>query len=682
MYPQGCGGSSPFFGTISSDDSHPRFLRPAAVLTIVPLSKKTDEKNPHFAHNRAQRRLGEFLEISQQDFNLLLEQVRELTSRVHRLEGLLRVAPAEPAAPLMKAEPLQPPVISQPEISAASSVPLSAQTSTAPPHSEPTPLWPSAAANSDLESRIGSHWLNRIGIAAVLIGVSYFLKLAFDNGWIGPTGRIAIGLISGIAVMLWSERFRTRGYNVFSYSLKAVGIGVLYLSLWAAFQVYHLMPSGVVFACMLVVTAATCAMAITQDAEILAVFAITGGFSTPVLLSTGVNREIALFSYVLLLDLGILALVAFKPWRRLLWLGFAGTLALYIGWYGEFYNRSQFELTLTFATLFFAVFAAAPLFMLRQEHGEGTIPLLFALANGATYFFQAYAMINEISSTAMAWFSLALALVYLQLNRMRRKSADSAAEHNLKMMHLALAIGLITVAIPIRLEAHWITIGWFVEAGVLLWVADRIKSDLLGVFALTAIVLGTGRLLFLDNFVSTQLVFNMRMAVFAVAVAVLAFAAYLASKREDENAKIIAAVALIAMNALALIALSREVADYYSQEISATLPAPGAWRAQHWTEIRSIEIARDFTYSALYMGYGAMLMIVGFWRSSAFVRWQGLVLIAATTAKVFIYDTSQLDRVYRILSFIVLGVLLLAVSFAYQRDWLKLSSPKTPEVGA
>jgi uncharacterized membrane protein len=621
------------------------------------------------------------LEISQQDFNLLLEQVRELTSRVHRLERLLRVAPADVPALPTKAEPLEPPVVGQPEVSAVPSPP-STPLFTPELSPERTPLWPSVTANSDLEARIGSHWLNRIGIAAVLIGVSYFLKLAFDNGWIGPTGRVAIGLIAGIAVVLWSERFRTHGYRVFSYSLKAVGIGVLYLSLWAAFQVYHLMPSGVVFVCMLVVTAATCAMATTQDAEILAVFAITGGFSTPVLLSTGVNREIALFSYLLVLDLGILALVAFKPWRRLLWLGFAGTLALYVGWYGAFYNRTQFELTLIFATLFFAVFAAAPLFMLRQEQGEGTIPLLFALANGATYFLQAYAMINEISTTAMAWFSLALALVYLQLNRMRRKSADSAAERNLKMMHLALAIGLITVAIPIRLEAHWITIGWFIEAAVLLWVADRIKSDLLGVFALAAIVLGIGRLLFLDNFVSTQLIFNMRMTVFAVAVAVLAFAAYVASKRDDENTKTIVAVAIVAMNALALIALSREVADYYSQEMSATLPAAGSWRAQHWTEIRSIEIARDFTYSALYMAYGAMLMIVGFWRSSAFVRWQGLVLIAATTAKVFIYDTSQLDRVYRILSFIVLGILLLAVSFAYQRDWLKLSSRKTPEVGA
>jgi len=264
---------------------------------------------------------------------------------------------------------------------------------------------------SDLEARIGSHWLNRIGIAAVLIGVSYFLKFAFDNNWIGPAGRIAIGLIAGIAVVLWSERFRSRGYRVFSYSLKAVGIGVLYLSLWASFQVYHLMPSSVVFACMLMVTAATCTMALSQDAEILAVFAITGGFSTPLLLSTGENREIALFSYVVLLDLGILALVTFKPWRRMLLLGFVGTLLLYVGWYSEFYDRSQITPTLFFATLFFLIFAVAPLLMLRQERGPGTMPLILALVNAGTYFLQAYAMIMDISHTEMAWFSLALAAV-------------------------------------------------------------------------------------------------------------------------------------------------------------------------------------------------------------------------------------------------------------------------------
>ena len=603
------------------------------------------------------------MDISQQDFDALVQQVRELTARVHRLETHLRVSvPAAVAIPPRPVETVPasvpPPIVSLPP---------------------PRPVFaapPITTQHSDLEARIGSHWLNRIGIAAVLIGVSYFLKYAFDNNWIGPTGRVAIGLVAGIAVVFWSERFRSRGYRIFSYSLKAVGIGVLYLSLWASFQVYHLLPSGVVFACMLMVTASACALALSQDAEILAVFAITGGFSTPVLLSTGVNREIALFTYLLVLDLGILALVAFKPWRRLLWLGFVGTLILYVSWSSEFYERSQLQPTLIFASLFFAVFAAGPLLMLVQEDGAGVMPLALAFLNAATFFLQAYVMITEVSKTAMAWFSLVLAAVYLLLNRLRPKSADSAAEHNLRLMHLALAVGLVTVAIPIRLEAHWITIGWFVEAALLLWVGGRIKSDLLNVFALAALVLGVGRLLLFDNFFNMQLIFNMRMAVFGVAVAALAFVAYEASKRDDEVAKTIGAVAIVAMNALALRALSMEIADYYSRQITAALPARGNWLPGNWSQVRSVEIARDFTYSALWMGYGAMLMVVGFWRASAFVRWQALILIAFTIGKVFIYGTSQLDRIYRIISFVALGVLLLAVSFAYQRDWLKLASSK------
>jgi uncharacterized membrane protein len=309
--------------------------------------------------------------------------------------------------------------------------------------------------------------------------------------------------------------------------------------------------------------------------------------------------------------------------------------------------------------------------MLRQERGVGIMPLILAFANAATYFLQVYVMIMDISHTEMAWFSLALAAVYLGLNSLRPRS-DVAGEHNLRLMHLALAVGLVTVAIPIRLDGHWITIGWFVEAAVLLLVGQRIKSDLLNVFALTALVLGVVRLLEYDDFDTSQLIFNMRMATFVIAIAVLGFVAYAASKREDENARLVGKFALVAVNALALRGLSLEIADYYSRQMTASQPA-GIWRPQNWEQLRSIQIAQHFTYTALFLVYGAMLMAVGFWRSSAFVRWQALILLAATIAKVFVSDIWTLDRVYRILSFVGLGVLLLAISFAYQRDWLKLS---------
>ncbi len=217
------------------------------------------------------------------------------------------------------------------------------------------------------------------------------------------------------------------------------------------------------------------------------------------------------------------------------------------------------------------------------------------------------------------------------------------------------------------------------ESSILLWLGARIKSDLLSVFALTALVLGVGRLLFVDDFAPAPLIFNMRMVVYAVAIAVLAYVAYQASKNERSEARTINAMAIVALNALALIALSYEIRDYYSHQLATGFPAPTLWEPRHWSQMRAIEIARGFTYSALFMAYGATLMVVGFLRNSAFVRWQALVLIAATIAKVFLYDMAQLDRVYRILSFVVLGILLLTISFAYQRDWLKLSTRRSAE---
>ena len=550
----------------------------------------------------------------------------------------------------------------------------------------PLPPPPPPCRQADLESRIGSHWLNRIGITALLIGVSYFLKFAFDNNWIGPAGRVTIGLLAGIGVVIWSERFRAKGYAAFSYSLKAVGIGTLYLSLWAAFQVYSLIPSGVAFTTMLVVTAATAAMALAQDAQILAAFALAGGFTTPLLLTTGLNREFALFSYVAILDIATLVPVTIKPWRRLLVMSYAGTLLLYFGWYAQFYTRNQLTPTLAFATLFSAIFAVAPLLTLHPK-GENAlftaIPAVLAFVNAVVYFLQAYAMIEAVDKTDMAWFALGLAAIYILLSRqVHARNLDPQSLQLLYFLHLAVAIGFITIAIPIRLDAHWITIGWFVEAGVLLWVGNRMESDFLNVLALIALIMGVARLLLVDNFQTTQLIFNMRMATYAVAVAVLGAVAWYAAQRPDEPGRTVANVAVVALNVLALIALSREVSDYYSRQIASIAPRfqnPGGYQ---YIDLHRNDIERDFTYSALWMAYGAFLMVIGFLRRRAFVRWQALILIALTIGKVFVYDVSQLDRGYRIISFIVLGILLLAISFVYQRDWLKLSAKAKSDGGA
>ena len=597
----------------------------------------------------------------------LKRQVASLTARVFRLEQASGTAVPEPIQETLKA--------SEP----ARAIPPRPSPPSAPhglrEHSGfGAFLGAGASPKKDtqtLESQIGSQWLNRIGIIALLIGASYFLKYAFENDWIGPGGRVAIGLAAGIGLVAWSEWFRNRAYRVFSYSLKAVGIGTIYLSLWAAFQLYHLLPSAVAFLAMVIVMAATAVMAVTQNAQVLAAFALIGGFATPVLLSSGQNREVELFTYLALLDVATLALMFFRPWTRLIIGNFAGTLVLYIGWYSRFYTDSQLLRTAGFATLFFAIFATAPL-LIREKtitaRGEVVPPVLtvLVLANAVAYFFQLFAMLNDEHQTALAWISVALAAVYLVLARILRGRQPS---RGLTLLNVALAVGFLTIAIPLKMETHWITIGWLIEAAVLLWVADRIESTFLEALSVGALILGIVRLVFVERFQSTTIFFNPRFATYLIAIGVLA-GVIVYGKRKGKEAGIPTAV--IVLNLLALIALTGEVSGYFQRQMMALATQPR--REGSGVDYHTLSIARDFGFSAVWMLYGGGLMTAGFWRRSAFLRWQALLLIAATVAKVFIYDVSSLDRGYRILSFIALGVLLLAISFAYQKDWLKLSA--------
>ena len=133
----------------------------------------------------------------------------------------------------------------------------------------------------------------------------------------------------------------------------------------------------------------------------------------------------------------------------------------------------------------------------------------------------------------------------------------------------------------------------------------------------------------------------------------------------------------IALNVLALIALQGKPMTTLARHITAMYQHRNMYEAS-----RQLEIARDFSFSAIWIVYGAALMVAGFWKRSAFIRWQAMVLLAVTIGKVFLYDSRELQQIYRILSFIALGVMLMAVSYAYHRDWFKLSPRKAGQHGA
>jgi uncharacterized membrane protein len=617
----------------------------------------------------------------QEDLAALRLQVASLTARVHKLEQQAGFDPL--AAPVTTARP---PVATVPQTPVAG--PENPSRPFVPP--PPPPRTPAFAVpgslkpgGDDLEGRIGKLWLNRIGAVAILTGVAYFIKYAFDSQMIGPAGRIAIGLLSGIAVTVLSEIIRRQGQTAFSYSLKAVGIGVLYLSLWGAFQVYHLIPAELAFGAMLLVTVFTVILALTQDAEVLAAFAIIGGFMTPLLLSTGTNAEVFLFSYVGLLDLGMLALVIFKPWRRLLWGSFVGTALLYTAWHFTYYRHTELTTTVGFLLFFIAIFATVPLVTPLTKsswHPGFSITLtVLPLLNAALGFLALFVMYDN-DLVDLTWWALAFAAAYLAISSQfkRRLKSDPDVVKLVNLLHLAIAVAFITIAVPLKLDAHWITLGWLVESAVLLAIAIRTNTDFLRWFAGVALTLGIIRLLFLDDFHVDTLVFNARFATFVVAIAILGGIVWAAARSASARELPVVRVAGVILNLLALRALTLESSSYFGRQLSE-------WNATHhyatnYSAYKQIEFAENLSYSVIWLLYGAGLMLFGFKQRSAFVRWQAIVLLAVTIAKVFLYDTSNLQQGYRILSFIALGVVLMGMSYIYHRGWLKLADGPQGEI--
>jgi uncharacterized membrane protein len=531
--------------------------------------------------------------------------------------------------------------------------------------------------HDSLESRIGSQWFNRIGILAVLIGMAWFLKLAIDNHWIGPLGRVLVGLIAGAGLVAWSERIRSRGYSAFSYSLKALGSSILYLSLWAAFSLFHLIPSAAAFAAMVAVTAFNGFMSWLHDSELLALYAIVGGLSVPILVSTGENHEVTLFSYLLLLDVAVLVLVALRPWSRLLFGAFSGTVLFVLGWWFTYYTDAQFGRTAFFVGCFFVLFAIAPrLVRVTFEHetrisGWETLALvLLPVSNAALGFIAFYNLFDSSNSKwAGPWLAIGFATFYLLLLRLPEHGRLHRSPALLSAIHLTAAVVFLSIAIPLKAHGRWLTIGWLAEGAALLWLARRIESMLLRVLALLCLILGLNALVLVNPAASAMPILNQRFGTYCVGLAAFAFAFLVARQAQSNEGEpvalqwpTIAAAAVLIVNGLTLLAVGWEIHSF--------------WWFRQWQCDRNLmhdyRMYAQFTYSAFFMAFGAILLGVGFWRRSAYLRWQALLLLAATIGKVFLVDISELSQAYRIFSFIGLGVLLLAVSFVYQRDLLNL----------
>ena len=331
---------------------------------------------------------------------------------------------------------------------------------------EPEPV----AGVGQWEGRLGGTWLSRVGAILFFLGVGFFLKHAFEQEWIGPKGRVLAGLVAGVAMTAGGVRLAGGAtYRLPAQSLVAVGIGVIYLSLYAAHAFYALVGAPVAFVAMALATAVGFATALRLDSRALAVLATLGGLLTPIILNTDTDAAAALFTYLAILDLGVLLLASRRGWPGLALLAFAGTQVLYWGWLDRWYQAPRLPVALGWATVFFLAFAAWGLRGSGSERSAGAVRLgrtLIILGAPALYFAAARRILDDPSGRRLALLALALAGTYLVAARVAARSARGGPR--IALLHRALALAFLALAPAVTLGRHDLVIAWSVEGLVLL----------------------------------------------------------------------------------------------------------------------------------------------------------------------------------------------------------------------
>jgi uncharacterized membrane protein len=624
--------------------------------------------------------------------------LNQLTSRVHQLEQKVaelqkKLASTQiptPTAPSpVSPAPTRP--VPEPHVSAPVPPPQNASTPPPPPPvASQKPIAPSPPApvprplptlskvskepsSSDLEALIGGRWFNRIGIIALLFAVSYFLKLAFDNNWIGPAGRVTIGIVLGLLMLPWSDWLLSRDYTYFSEGIAGLGEATLFVSVWAGCQYYTLFSQQTGFIALVVVTAIMAFLALRRNSERIGFISLLGGLLTPALMSTGKNEQVVLFSYLLLLGAAALYISWRREWQSLLPLAFGATHLYFWQWYDQFYNsRLYLGSTLTFATLIFILFAAIPATRALLRRSLRTWDVLLVLANAIAYIAILYTLLWAHYRWPLALLFVVLAIAHEAITLLLPDpDADEAAAP--KFLYTGIAVACFTLAIPTKLEHNNITYALAIEGAVLVWIGFRYLGNLLRPFGYLFLTLAAGHL-FIEPPTAGTFLFNERFFTYLILIAGLAVcfwgavSASLPAKRgislgshalgnpsaatpQSDTIRAEEAILTVAINFFALIALTQEFWDYFG----GGPRNPGNSLAQH------------LSVSVLWTAYAAILILLGMTRQLPILRWQALILLGVVVLKVFFYDLSFLDRAYRILSFLILGAALLAVSFFYQR---------------
>ncbi len=365
-------------------------------------------------------------------------------------------------------------------------------------HSSPTYSLPKqkTRTSKEWEALIGGKILNRIGALALIIGVGFFLKYAFDNDWISETMRVLMGAAAGGALLFFAERTHKKDFKIFAQGLVGAGVAILYLSVYAAFNFYHLVPQVVAFGLMSGVTMITLWLALKYDSLAVTLLGWAGGFLTPIMLSTDVANEIGLFTYVALLDAGLLAIVLSKEkWIVLEPLSLAATAMMYFLWFVSDYTPDKFMPTLFFLVLFWMLFFGVEAFRsLRSSSSTLMVRNATAVAAAILIFTGLY---NLFEPSRHAWMGFATLLLAVPHYFMFVKLKSSAEANSLSLQRFVLtAIILLLTATAIQFERFETVIAWSLEIALIVWAGTKWKMKSVWGFGVVMFVAALFKLLF------------------------------------------------------------------------------------------------------------------------------------------------------------------------------------------
>ena len=479
--------------------------------------------------------------------------------------------------------------------------PIPPETPTTPP---PAPSGPSLS----LEQVLGTKWLAWVGMVLVLVSAAFFMKYAYDNNWIGPRGRLAIGTLASLAALVLGEHFRRKDWKALFQTLTGGGIAGFYICIFFSFQVYHLAGQEPAFGLACLVTALAVALAVVHDALPIAILGLIGGFLSPPLLSTGENHPYALFTFITILDLVALGAAYFRRWKALDILAFSGTTVMYIGWYTKFYGLadepSQMLPALLFTSVFYLLFLLIPsLYYMVRRLPAGREGLILLAINAVVSLGSYYKILYPEHRNALGYAALGQALLVFALFRVwcRRLEQDKITAEAL----LVIGLALVTLAVPLRLRFYAIPLAWAAEGFLFAYLGVRFGRLLLRAAGALALILAACGLLhrlyphsLLFHRVAFLPILNAPFGSWlAVAAASLGTAWLLYRKGADEPyRKPLAALSFLLGFALTCAALSLETAAFWKVLQPAAHPE---WRYPFDTHLMTSLIVLWALISAL-----------------------------------------------------------------------------------